>query len=79
VIIVATFQEGNIECPFYLNQEQFCIICEGYIKEARSNKLTFKNMENKKKYIEKYCTVDGGRQCRHHKIMATLYDRGVLR
>jgi hypothetical protein len=74
-----TYQEGNIECPFYLGQENCSIKCEGHIKEMLNNKLIFKNAEQKKKYIDTYCVVDGGRRCVHYRLMSSLYDRGVLK
>lgn len=76
---MSTYQEGHIECPFYLNQDNYCICCEGYIKEVKKNKLSFNRPELKKKYIDKYCKVDGGRGCLHHKVMSYLYDAGVIK
>lgn len=74
-----TYQEGNIECPFYVSQDSNCIFCESHIKEVRSNKLLFKNPNYKKRYIDQYCVVDGGRGCIHYKIMSYLYDTGVFK
>lgn len=75
---MSTYQEGHIECPFYLHQDAYCVFCESYIKEVRSLKMSFKNSDLKKKYIDKYCKVDGGKGCMHNKIMTYLYDSGVL-
>jgi hypothetical protein len=73
-----TYQEGNIECPFYVSQDNGCIYCESYIREVRSNKLLFKTPNLKKKYIDTYCTVNGGKGCMHYKIMSYLYATGVM-
>jgi hypothetical protein len=74
-----TYQEGNIECPFYMMQDKNSIFCESSIKEVRRNNLTFRNANLKKEYIDKYCVVNGGRGCIHYKIMSYLYDTGVLK
>jgi hypothetical protein len=75
---MSTYQEGHIECPFYSSQDNYCIFCESYIKAVKHNKLSFNRPELKKKYIDKYCKVNGGKGCMHNKIMSYLYDSGVL-
>lgn len=74
-----TYQEGNIECPFYLGQENCSIKCEAHIKETERTKLIFKSAEAKKRYIDNICTFDGGRKCRHNRMLNYLYDTGVLK
>lgn len=74
-----TYQEGNIECPFYICQDNNCIYCESYVKEVRRNNLTFRSSDVKKKYINTYCVVNGGKGCVHYKILNYLYETGVLK
>lgn len=76
---MSVYQEGHIECPFCVGQDTTCIHCESYVKEVNNIKLLFRSSNLKKKYIDKYCKVNGGKGCKHYRIMSHLYDSGVLK
>lgn len=68
--------EGRIECPFYLEEGDGFITCEGVLKDTRC-KHQFINNFYKRNYEEAVCCASGGRKCHHYRNLSVLYERGI--
>jgi hypothetical protein len=65
--------EARIECPFYFEEEDNYIKCEGIINNSLCTH-EFPNRETKKEYIANVCSVNCGKKCLHYRNLHTLYD-----
>ncbi len=68
--------EGIIECPFYLREGERFISCEGILVDSAVTTHRFKSDEDKRSYQYCYCSVNGGKKCRHYRNLMVLYERG---
>lgn len=68
--------EATIECPFYLEEGNNFIKCEGMLDKTTTTH-TFNNNSDKRNFETTMCGVSGGRKCPHHRAVAILYDRGL--
>ncbi len=68
--------EGRIECPFYLDEGDGFITCEGVLKNTEC-KHQFPNNFFKRNYEEEVCCTLGGRKCSHYRNLSVLYERGL--
>lgn len=67
--------ESVIECPFYLEEGEGFIACEGLLKKSAC-KHTFPTDSDKRQYETDFCCVKGGRNCPHYRAVAFLYETG---
>lgn len=68
----------DVECPYFSYHDKLNITCESYIPRAM-NRVVFKRVADKKKYFDKVCCCDYGKQCYHYRLMSNLYERGLLK
>jgi hypothetical protein len=68
--------EGAIECPFYLEEGNSFIKCEGVLNGTVCTH-NFSSNKEKASYETNICSAFGGRKCRHYRAVAVLYDKGV--
>ncbi len=68
--------EGSIECPFYLEEGESFIKCEGILDNTISIH-NFNDDKSKRKYEACICSVSGGKKCSHYRAVHLLYDRGL--
>ncbi len=73
---MAKFIERLIECPFYLGEGDKFISCEG--ESVKKHTQQFNNNAEKTEYEKSVCSVDGGRNCSHYKLLNRLYENGEL-
>jgi len=70
---MADHNSVHVVCPFYLDEEQKVIQCEG-IGGARSLRLAFRSGGEKRKYEEVYCMdMEGCRRCAVHRMLEEKY------
>jgi hypothetical protein len=68
--------EGRIECPFYIEEGDGFIACEGVLKDTEClHKFTSNFL--KRNYEESVCCTSGGRKCSHYRNLSILYERGL--
>ncbi len=68
--------EGRIECPFYINEGDGFITCEGVVNGTRCMHQ-FSNNKIKSSYETTMCCSSGGRKCHHYRNLSLLYERGL--
>lgn len=68
--------EKRIECPFYVDEGNKFITCEGVLKGTECMHR-FSNNFMKKDYEESVCCSSGGRKCHHYRNLSILYERGL--
>ncbi len=73
---MSKFIESIIECPFYVKEGEGFILCEGVIKNTTSRQ-EFKSDYEKSKFETEVCSVKCGKNCFHHRNLATLYEKGL--
>lgn len=73
---MAKFIERIIECPFYIGEGNGFINCEG--EDGKKHTRVFDSNTEKSMYEKGVCSVDGGRDCSHYKIINRLYECGKL-
>lgn len=67
--------ENKIECPFYIEETQNYILCEGIIANT-TQKNIFSSNEEKLEYELNVCSINGGRKCLHYRNLHKQYDIG---
>ncbi len=72
---MSKYIEGDIECPFYIEEGRDFITCEGVVSRMNC-KHTFPTDTDKRNFESDYCCVKGGRSCPHHRAVAMLYETG---
>ena len=61
----------EVICPFYKDETERAIRCEGYISDTCTN--TFKGNGEKKEYKHKYCNRNY-EDCEHSKKVMSKYE-----
>lgn len=65
---------ANIECPFFVCHNNTSVTCEGFLPKSHRAKHQFSNYSDCMKHICQVCSIDGGKKCPHHKMVASLYE-----
>lgn len=65
---------ANVECPFFVTYNKNAITCEGYLPKSNRVKHQFSRYVDCVKHLCQFCSVDGGKKCPHHKMVASLYE-----
>lgn len=73
---MAKFIERLIECPFYMGEGDKFINCEG--EDGKKHAQLFNSNTEKSEYEKTVCSVAGGRNCAHYKLINQLYASGKL-
>lgn len=68
--------DARIECPFYFEEEDDYIQCEGLLNKTTC-KHHFATIEKKKEYMNSICAVNNGKKCLHYRALHTQYDLGL--
>lgn len=68
--------ERRIECPFYLNEGNRFITCEGILKGTKTTHR-FRTNDVKVIYENEVCCCNGGKRCQHFRNVSILYERGL--
>ncbi len=68
--------EAKIECPFYIEEGERYIRCEGMINGTQCTHRFISN-ERKSRFEERICSVFGGRNCPHYRALCVLYEKEV--
>lgn len=68
--------ESMIECPFYIEEKETSIICEGSIKNTTITHVfrTDYEKENHEVYV---CSENQGKNCPHYQLLMEMYEEGV--
>ncbi len=70
---MADHNSVNVVCPFYLDEEQKTIQCEG-IGGARSLRLAFASGRDKREYERRFCMeLEECESCPVHRILKEKY------
>lgn len=72
---MSKYIEGEIECPFYIEEGKDFITCEGLVSRMNC-KHSFPTCAEKREFESKFCSVKGGRSCPHYRAVAILYETG---
>lgn len=73
---MAKFIERLIECPFYLGEGDKFINFEG--ENGKKHTRLFCDNKQKSEYEKSVCSIDGGRNCEHYRVIIGLYECGEL-
>ncbi len=69
--------EASIECPFYLDEGDCFIQCEGAIKGTNCVH-NFQSNKEKRSHQINICGKNCGKKCYHYRTISIMYERGVL-
>lgn len=61
-------------CPYFISEDPIRLRCEGIVKENNAtNVMYFKNANQKKAWLEKFCETHQYGKCPYAKILNNKY------